>query len=908
MSGKTAPVPAVVRWLAGGALLIFLAIGVALSRMGIAPSRQAATPKLPPTPLVLQNSDPQEAARARAKLGEAIRVHGSESKQSVEAMDAFVTVAVATGNRSDQQEALEWARKSVQIRERTCGSDCLELATSLTSYESVLWKLEDYRAALPLAERALAIRTRLLSPGDPAIAHSLYLLAEARRTLGEFAVAEKLHRQAIAIWQLQHDVHAPNIADSLHYIGLIRWTLGDLSNARELIGQALSLREKSAGPESQMVANELNILGTLAVAMEDRDAAMSLFGRAQAIWERTLGKDHPQVARTLTSKARLFSAAGDDPRAKSLLQQALRIRVTAFGTDHYLAARSLADLGKLASDTGDYAEARNFLARALVIQQKDPQARGPELAATLNDAATLALRTGDLTRAIVLALKAESIARGYFLGSSQGLGEVDALRYGTVRSTGLDVALTALVRGSEIPDGTERVWGELIRSRAIVLDRMAARHHAASVGGAAPLSLAQLARHLPRASALVGFARYTSPGERRGSSSASYLALVLKPGSAPPSVVPLGGAAEIDALVRNWSEEAGRDPRLDGVQGREERYRQTAGRLRTAIWDPLLPEMTHRRLVFVVPDGALNLVSIAALPGEDGRYLIESEPSIHYLSAERDIAAPHHPATLGHGMLALGGAEFDAAPAPPSEAPEPTFKSAAPACPLFEAMRFDPLPGTRREVEDIAALWSPRGGVLELTGSGASEEAFKRLAPGKGILHLATHGYFLQDRCRSSLDSKMSSESEVAAGEDPLLLSGLVLAAANRRSASTVTQEDGILTSEEIGALDLSSAEWAVLSGCETALGQVLTGEGVLGLRRAFQVAGVGTLIMSLWPVDDGAARIWMHNLYEGRVAGLSTVEAVNEASLRMIAAQRSSGGTTHPYFWGAFVAAGDWK
>src|SRR5262249_1480447 len=117
-----------------------------------------------------------------------------------------------------------------------------------------------------------------------------------------------------------------------------------------------------------------------------------------------------------------------------------------------------------------------------------------------------------------------------------------------------------------------------------------------------------------------------------------------------------------------------------------------------------------------------------------------------------------------------------------------------------------------------------------------------------------------------------------------------------------------ILTADEIGALNLSGTEWAVLSGCETGLGEAQSGEGVLGLRRAFQIAGVGTLIMSLWPVDDGAARVWMRHLYEARLGGLSTGASVRGASLKMIAAQRVAGRTTHPYFWGAFVAAGDWR
>jgi CHAT domain-containing protein/tetratricopeptide (TPR) repeat protein len=907
MPVKTVRLPALVRWLAGGAVLLLLAAGMPLSRMPIPVSSEAALTQSPVARLISENRAAQAAPLARAQLHEAMKIHGADSMQAADAMDALVSVTIATGNRSDLPEALKWARESVRIREISCGGDCPELATSLLSYEALLWKFEDYQAALPLAERALSIRSRIFGPNDPVIAQSSYLLAEAHRALGEFAAAEKLHRQAIAIWQLTPDLHASDIASSLHYLGLMRWMLGDLGKARGLIEQALALRQKAAGSESRLVASDLNTLGTLAEAMQDRAAAMSLFERAQVIWERTLGREDPQVARALTNKARLIAADGEDRGAKVLLERALQIRVKAFGADHYLAGRSLADLGRLARDAGHYPEAESFFARALKIQQRDPQARGPELATTLNDVAMLALETGDPARALNLALQAEKIAREYFLSTSQGLGEEDSLRYETVRSSGLDVALTALARAPDLPEGAARAWGELLQSRALVLDRMAARHRPTYVETGPHATLALLAQRLPSAAALVAFSRYKSPGDQRGTSIASYMAFVLLSGNDSPAAVPIGNAEAIEALVQGWREQAGRDPRLDPGQGGEVRYRTTARLLRQAIWDPLLPELQGRRMVFIVPDGALNLVSLAALPDEDGGYLIESMPSIHYLSTERDLVRSNHsPATRG-GVLVLGGAEFDAAPES-STPPGATFRGTAPSCPLFETMRFNPLPGTRREVDDVESLWKSQGSVLKLTGSGAREDAFKRLAPGKRVLHLATHGYFLQDSCPSSLDSHVSSEAGMTVGENPLLLSGLVLAAANRRSDIAPTQDDGILTSEEIGALDLSGTEWAVLSGCDTALGQVLAGEGVVGLRRAFEAAGAGTLIMSLWPVDDGAARIWMHNLYEGRLAGLSTIEAVNQAGVRMIMAQRDAGESTHPYFWGAFVAAGNWR
>ncbi len=141
-----------------------------------------------------------------------------------------------------------------------------------------------------------------------------------------------------------------------------------------------------------------------------------------------------------------------------------------------------------------------------------------------------------------------------------------------------------------------------------------------------------------------------------------------------------------------------------------------------------------------------------------------------------------------------------------------------------------------------------------------------------------------------------------------MLLSGLAFAGANRRRLADPGADDGILTAEEIAVLDLSHVQWAVLSGCETGLGRVQDGEGVMGLRRAFELAGAETLIMSLWKVEDASTREWMHELYEQRLHGRSTPEAIREASLSLLQARLAQGRSTHPFYWGAFVAAGGWR
>jgi CHAT domain-containing protein len=145
------------------------------------------------------------------------------------------------------------------------------------------------------------------------------------------------------------------------------------------------------------------------------------------------------------------------------------------------------------------------------------------------------------------------------------------------------------------------------------------------------------------------------------------------------------------------------------------------------------------------------------------------------------------------------------------------------------------------------------------------------------------------------------------ARENPLLRSGVALAGANRR-ASRPGADDGIVTAEEIAALDLRGVEWAVLSACQTGAGEFRAGEGLLGLRRAFQIAGVRTVVMSLWSVDDESTRGWMAALCRARAGGAETLDAVTAASVERLRERRARGRGTLPYYWAPFVASGDWR
>ena len=235
-----------------------------------------------------------------------------------------------------------------------------------------------------------------------------------------------------------------------------------------------------------------------------------------------------------------------------------------------------------------------------------------------------------------------------------------------------------------------------------------------------------------------------------------------------------------------------------------------------------------------------------------------------------------------------------------------------------------------------------------LSGQLATEQALREQAPQHRYLHLATHGFFAPPEIRSALaprkpDERLSSTADLfgergVVGFNPLLLSGIVLAGANRPPEAD--QDDGILTALDVLELDLSRVDLAMLSACETGLGEVAGGEGLLGLQRAFQIAGARTVVSSLWKVDDPATQALMsefyRNLWERK---LGKLESLRQAQISMLhnydaktgtfrgtvgplkpalpapsgkpksaLTNQSGDGRTPPFYWAAFVLSGDWR
>jgi CHAT domain-containing protein len=317
------------------------------------------------------------------------------------------------------------------------------------------------------------------------------------------------------------------------------------------------------------------------------------------------------------------------------------------------------------------------------------------------------------------------------------------------------------------------------------------------------------------------------------------------------------------------------------------------------------------------------VIPLEVLQRPDGRFLIE-DYTFNYLAAGRDIVGFGEITENGNKAILMGDPDFDM----DTKKEDSTRRSLA----LTKVKReqrairssdmkgfhFSRLPGTRQEVLAIYDLFKKNRADLYL-GKKALEEVLKSKGSPR-ILHLATHGFFLTDLELDALAGnatdrglQLTSMAPKATGkrlkiENPLLRSGIALSGANRSIKSgDMNKSDGIVTAEKILGLKLRGTDMVVLSACETGLGEVQTGEGVFGLRRAFTQAGTKSLVMSLWSVPDRETKELMVEFYRNIQEGkMNRCQALRQAALKEMTVVRQRYGHTNPFFWGAFVFMGE--
>jgi CHAT domain-containing protein/tetratricopeptide (TPR) repeat protein len=675
------------------------------------------------------------------------------------------------------------------------------------------------------------------------------------------------------------------------------------------------------------------LLGRTLSARGDYAGARALQERALKIREAKLGKDHPFVAISLNNVAFLLMDQGDYAGARPLLERSLAIHETAYGKDHPEVLSELYSLPLVLQALGRNADARALADRALelsqfIILQQAPILPERQQFAQLESLEihldrVLSLSVGDRKRDAhdyrrVLAWKgltaeAQAVRRG---GAVEG-----PARSLLAEVAGARVRLQRLTQ-QPVPTGTA---DEPARALRRAVGELEAKEEAlARAVGWKPIlpKPEQVAEALPADAALVDLIEYThaeppAKGRRRFDYKTRYAAFVVRHG-AQPRRVELGPASEIEEALAAWRarlQREGGDP--------EEAGRRVAG----LVWRPLEPVLEGAHTVLVAPEGGLNFLPWGALPDkEPGSFLLQRY-AFAVVGSGRQLVllTGSRSAPAAGGLLAVGGVDYGQAEdrAKPDPGAPPRIASRRRAATVTRGgLSFDALPATKAEAETVAKLYRrrrPREKISYLEGRQATRDRLHGAMAGRRYLHLATHGYFAPPEFRSvlvpadagarTLKPWEGMDQREVTGWFPELLSGLAWAGANRPGDDSGGGADvgaGIMTAEEVGGLDLKGCELAVLSACETGLGRVAGGEGVLGLQRAFHQAGCRTVLASLWKVDDAATMALMGRFYANLwEKGLVPLEALRQAQLSVLD-DPDFGNGGDPRLWAAWTLSGD--
>ncbi len=649
---------------------------------------------------------------------------------------------------------------------------------------------------------------------------------------------------------------------------LVLRAAGQERAALDLMLEGLAKRGEDFSPQRHLTLEynvirpeeSLRLIGDLRAILGEHAEAAQAYDQAAALTKQHYPEGHPALLEIEESRALLAKAAGDAAGAKRVADAVLEGRmrnlseVLAFADEAMrLAYRSSVDLWSLHASLGlDEALAGTVLRTKGIVLESLLEDRG--LAAKASDP--------ELAKALE---ELEALRRRLMEAILGGAGSGDAK---AVELKQRIAALEAKLRAGA-GEGRENTARDAIDT-----------------------SVAEVVAALPEGGALVEFIRYrdfTAPGRFQP----RYGAVVLKAGVAPV-FVPLDLAGKVEEGMILYAQAV----RSDVADADMKTLLVALGK---TVWDPLAPHLPAAgKPVILSPDGDLNFLSFATLLAPDGRFVGEVWP-LSYVSSGRDLLRETRPART-ESMEIVANPDFQT-PTTAKLAAARDFGGAAAVSMrgVLGRIGLSPLPGTKAEEEALRELIAKewRWSINSHLESGATEAAVNAVKR-PGVLHLATHGFYLPRTGRTDAMQRAQGYWLAAEGDggraaslesfsdvvldNPMHRSGIALTGAEATlrewGAGRIldTANDGILTAEEMARLDLAGTWLVVLSACETGLGESRSGEGVLGMRRGLIEAGAENLLLTLWPVADRETALFMIDFYAAlKGGGRSPVEVASE-------------------------------
>ncbi len=866
-------------------------------------------------------------------------------------------LATFFSNLGNNEEAIRLGTEALEIQKKVLGTEHPDYARSLSNLAAYSADLGNYGEAIRLGTEALNVRRIVLRIEHPDYALSLGNLASYYSHIGNYGEAIRLGTEALNIQKKVLGTEHPDYAKSLSILANIYTHLGDYGEAIRFGTEALGIRKRSLGMEHPDYALSL---GNLAVSYEYRgnyEESTRLITRALEIIKKVHGVEHPNYAITLDILASNYSNLGNYKKAIKLETEAVDILKRIWGPNHPEYARSLSNLAEYHSYLGNYGEAIQLATKAMEIRGRGIGPNHPDYALSLSNLAVLYLHLGNYIEAYKYFKNSVEVLRPHVLSNlveqSSHMKEsfwgnkyeynytsilptfvyknknaesiAELYNYTCLFAKGLllnsDIELRRLILESEDSLLIEKynalstnisIYNKLIEKP--INERFMNADSLNNVIQQQEMELARESKiygdytrnltstwkdvqnHLGTDDIAIEFIDFPI----LGTDSIMYAALTLKKDYESPHMVTLFEKKQLMGIPDSTY------------------YTRTS--TCDLIWKPLEEELENVKIIYFAPSGELHRIGIEYLPFNKTE-IISDKYSLHRLSSTRQLALIQD-GTKGEQSILYGGINYDENTNATPHVSTSSVGGVRGANIIYRSnvdslllrSSYEYLEGTKREVDQIADQMKQHQIHYQYySGTDGSEESFKKLDGTKPkMMHIATHGFYLTEE-EAKLSNFARPQMELMMGDNqragrpvedkPMTRSGLLFSGCNHAIHHEPIPdgvEDGILTAQEISTLDLRGLDLVVLSACQTALGDIASGEGVFGLQRGFKKAGAKTIIMSLWKVDDEATRILMVELYRNLMSGKSKQQSLKDAQKYL--REYDNGKYDKPEYWASFI------
>jgi tetratricopeptide (TPR) repeat protein len=804
------------------------------------------------------------------------RILGEEHPDYAQSLNNLALLYISTGNYMKAELLYVQAKN---IYKKVLGEEHPDYATALSNLAGMYKDMGSYDKAKPLYEEALAIRKKKLGEEHPDYATSLNNLAGIEANRGYYAKADSLYTEAKTIYKKVLGEEHPSYATTLNNLAGIYESTGQFTRAEPLYLEALTICRKTPGEESASYATSLNNLGYLYKKMSNYSKAEQFYTDALNVRKKVLGDEHPDYATSLNNLAGLFESISNFEKAEQFYINAFAISLK----------HSFANFANLSEkEKQAWLNDNEYFNESLLSLQYN-------YAGLSDSARRFILNQQLLLKSIVLS------DSKHILQTIQN--SKDSILQKTY-SSWISIK-NELSQQYSLPPGKRNSTFKNREQQAEDLEKQL--NAESSVFRQQQQSLriktTDVQNGLQEEEATIEFTRFQLYN-KNWTDSIMYAAYILTKNDSIPVYVPLCEERQLQKLFDSAGTTA--DAMVSKFyRGLDMGNTGTAASLGVdlykLVWAPLEPYLNGIKTVSYSPAGKLYNIAFHALPSDSNTLLMDKYQLNQYTSTRQvALRKTHGTNSKIQSITLFGNAAFtlDSSEIARSQTGNSNISNVY--TPQNQGSSWTDLPGTAEEVKKIKRLFDQNKiSTNSFTQTAASEDKLKALS-GKSpqVLHIATHGFFLPEPGKKRKDIGLGNENTYSFADDPLLRSGLILAGGNYAwsgKAPIEGVEDGIATAYEISQLNLSNTELVVLSACETALGDVKGSEGVFGLQRAFKMAGVKKMIVSLWQVPDKETAELMTTFYTYWLKG----KTIEQAFARAQADMRKK---YSPFYWAAFV------